>query len=164
VNSADKHFLRALNELQKNIFDIYIKRDYVEHHLQRERLLYEKNLAILKIFQRLREEKNPLLSLYEQSYEVMLDLGLLRYRVQEAAVLEMCYQEFAQISAAISISLETLQISPALESHIFAFETLYQNTLNVVAKFPIVFAIFIENLFLFDRLLKNIFQTSKPNP
>lgn len=152
--------LDALNQLQIVIFTILLKRDYATNHFNYERDIHEANGAVLRALRDLRAagQDQSFFPLLEHSYELLLSMSSLRFRLMDFSILEMCQQELVQISEAMAQSFTTFSVVATIESGTALLQSLYQKTLHVVEKEPLILAIFIENLFEFDRVLKQIWQ------
>lgn len=148
--------LENLNQLQKKTFLIYGKRDYKQKHFVYEKELHQLREKVLIDLQL--EQQDTLQSMFE----ITITLGELRYRVEDVATFEVCEKEFKRVSEMMSFVLHNLikklrgkkipdigleQFATAIES----VEAIYRSTLQVVSKEPMVFLVFIQNLFaLYD--------------
>lgn len=141
-----KVILKQLDELQKKIFAIYLNRDYFEKTYSYEKSLHEFRLKIITSLLKLANANDY----HNELFELVMDLGNLRYRILDHATFKICEKELIALSENLSLLLNG-KISQFKES-IVAFEKIYQTTLQVVIKNPIVFLIFIENLSAIEDL------------
>lgn len=166
--------LNQLDQLQKKIFSIYLKRDYAE-----KMYLYEKDLHALrlKIFASMLKIHDPKEDL-NHLFEIITALGNLRYRINDHTTFEVCEKELAELSKSISEILQSkrhserstaIQTPTVPELHdlarpdksqlltnIEAFEKIYATALQVVTKNPIFFLIFIQNLFALQEVIDKL--------
>lgn len=162
--------LSLLNELQKDIFLIYLNRDYLDKHYAYEIELHQKRMQILAFIQTIRSlsiKKAPAAILAKKClghvtniYEIIIALGNLRYRVKDHTTFEVCEKELKKITDAISSELtdlakhkSTSDLSKLL-SGILEFEEVYRSTLILVGSDPIVYLISIRNLYALHDELK----------
>lgn len=170
--------LDDLNDLQKQIFSLYLKRNY-----EAKSFLYEKkfHLKIQQIFStmekmrfllgKVNKEKlesfKTIINDLDELFDIIISLGNLRYRVKDIALFEMCEKEFSLVSKNISNVFELLKLKICeekniheecfnLSSYVQAIEQVYNGTLRVISKEPIVFLIFIQNLNALDNKLKSL--------
>lgn len=162
--------LSQLNDLQKEIFAIYLNRDYLDKHYGYEIELHQKRMQILAFIQKIRSlsvKKTAAAGLAKKClnhvtniYEIIIALGNLRYRVKDHTTFEVCEKELKQITEAISSELIDLAKHKSTSdlSHLLtgirAFEEIYRNTLILVGNDPIVYLISIRNLYALHDELK----------
>ncbi len=144
------------------------------------KLFYKRRTAFFLSLQKARKrtkrarEFKPLIDIYEHLYEIVFSLHLLRYRVQDYALFEICARELRTIQNISTHLLNQLGKSffhrslistDHLLQQIHAFESLYQHTLKIIVRDPIVFIFFIQDLYaLGDEIEKSsnlIWQNSR---
>lgn len=157
-----KAILQGLNELQKKTFLLYLRRDFSENYFANEKQFHELRAVVLIHLQKMQSliGKSKRLSVWKNSYdqlehlfEIIISLGLLRYRIKDPATFEVCEKELQSISvnmadALVSLSrgLSTEFSLSALDMAIVGFEEIYRSALQVVSKEPLIFLIFIQDL------------------
>ncbi|MHB1948916.1 MAG: FUSC family protein [Gammaproteobacteria bacterium] len=149
--------LMNMNELQKKTFFVYFKRDYTQKHFLYEKELHQLREKVLISLQRITQQQVGFDTL-QHLFEITVTLGELRYRVKDSATFEVCEKEFQSVSDNMSrifqqlikkirgkkiVDLSLEQFALAIES----VETIYRSTLQVVSKEPLIFLIFIQDLF-----------------
>jgi hypothetical protein len=110
-----------------------------------------------------RDEYGAMVDYIEQLYEILQSLGLMAQRVDDHATFAVAEKELLTLSSVISGRLRRLAASvtqkqrePAsattLSEAIFEMEEVSRTVLQVVARDPLVFTIFIQDLYALDRL------------
>ena len=161
--------LKALANYQRLLFFAYLKKDYLTKRIQYEKKLFKARMQLLKVFQAARKFKKDSLEevvflKIEHLAEIIFSLHQLRLRVDDYSVFIFCAPEMARLQQVITQLL--LKASQCiLKSHqwiaadilldqIHAFEAIYNKTLQVISKEPIIFLFFIQDLYAFyDELL-----------
>jgi hypothetical protein len=156
----------AIAVLNNAFFDGYIKR---EDLIKQSYNLYHKQVKVIKAFQHVRYLVNNddvfgnALIHIEHLHEVVCSLHLLRFRFDEFALFEVCFHEMQNLKKTSTILFYKIKrknqsesISRAAEEFegaIQAFENLYGNTLQVVARDPMGFQFFIQDLYVLHVLM-----------
>lgn len=137
-----------MNQIQQIFFSIYIRRDYLKNYYDYERFLHQ---ARLRAFSSMLKITSPQV---DRLFEVVTALGSLRYQIEDFSTLEVCEKELRDLSDNISQQLNNSKGSiDKLLISIHAFEEIYRGALCVIAKDPLIFWIFIQNLYaLYDEL------------
>lgn len=172
-----------LDDIQKLFFTMYLKRDYQENGFQYEKKLYflvQRYFCILDRQQSYSSDDaeifiKKIISLFNILFEQIITLGNLRYQVQDFSTFEVCSSELLAISENISLMIRSIinnifvgdkkekisfdGFSASLES----FKQVYEGTLRVVSKDPVVFLIFIKTLSLLEVKLKECANLVVPN-
>lgn len=159
----------ALQALQKQIFEIYLRRDYVEHTYLYEKELHHKRFAVLEVINRMRIlliQMPPKLSTHyiglvnrlDCLIEAVIVLGSLRYEIRDFSTLEVCEKELKAAMDHIADAFEKIKrYEPVAEDFSMeSFEMLYQTTLQVVTNEPRVYLVFIHNIKQLLADLKNL--------
>lgn len=167
-----------LDELQKKLFFIYLKRDYAEQHFFYERDLHQQRELIFFDMKKMNEALEKLAPAQANNwrdcfdhlnhlFDIIIALGNLRYRIQDQATFEVCEKELALVSIYISKGLDNLtkqlKSKKAVEFNLDGFvlairavEEIYRSTLQVVSKDPLVFLLFIQNLYAVQEELNSL--------
>ena len=182
----EKSFVETCNKLralQDSFFNAYLKLDFLQKQSEYAKIFYRKRNLFFKSLQksrRLADQDTKYTFIFkeiERASEIIFALHLLRFRVNDYAVFEICAREFQ----ALLIQLDFLftQLARALMKKrallntenlaiaIFDVEILYGNTLQIVVRDPLVFLFFIRNLYslknTFDRIGNLINVNSRPS-
>jgi hypothetical protein len=146
--------LYRLNQLQNKIFFIYLKRNYSEKHYFYEKELHQDRLRYFSVIVRLYQSSLPKKTLekMDELFEIITSMGNLRYRLKDDAIFEVCELELLNTTQAISRIFHLLMKNKNIDtSDLFAciqsLESIYQRTLAVVLKEPVLFLIFIHDLY-----------------
>ncbi len=75
-----------------------------------------------------------------------MDLSTLRYRLRDQATFEVCEEELKKVSQAFSLALKKKDYV-SFEESIQQFENVFNATLQIISKQPILFLIFIKTLY-----------------
>lgn len=151
-----RKLLKNLNVLQQKIFYIYLKQDYAEKHFIYERDFHFINESIFQQMKTLRRSTSlKLIESVNHMVEILMALGQLRYRIADPTTFAVCEKEFVLLSKTIDtiflkLAKGNAQVETELEkltSAIQAFEAVYRATLQVVSKEPMIFLIFIYDLY-----------------
>lgn len=156
-----------LRELNKEIFACFLTSDYQQQLYLHEHRIHEQKRRIFTYLQRLKQMTLPLAIKESKSIEKILDLTFdysqLRHRVKDASTFELCAKELTGIMAAIdNIYTKLLKNSKKQDGLvIFAakleqFEANYQQVLQVAARDPLDFMLFLQSLKLLHNELSHI--------
>lgn len=100
----------------------------------------------------------------EQLYGALCSLHLLRYRVDEYSVFEICTQELCSLEKASSdlmgqfarsIFSNQLINCDLLRTQIELFETIYNHTLQIVVRDPVIFLFFIQGWYSVIEIIES---------
>lgn len=159
------HYFKSLNQLQLDIFNCYLKKDYPQNKIFYEQKIHKARvnlfLAMKKIRALVNQKTTAQLAKLESLYEIIFSLNTLKLRVSDQSTFEVCETEFALISNELSKTiaeiilmlndpvnmLNEMAVSIGNLSHcIDLFQELYRSTLQVVSKEPIFFLFFVQGL------------------
>jgi hypothetical protein len=143
-NMALTMCLQTCKQLIATIFNIYLRRDYVEQHLIYEKEIYQLNQQFFYYKKDLRGQ-HPAVDII---FEIIMSLGGLRYRIKDYATLEIINDELKDVSYALQEKLtqQPDASTDLLMVSIAKLEEAYRSTLQVAAKEPRMFLFFISNL------------------
>lgn len=159
----------ALAKVQSILFKAYLKPDYLSKQVRYAKILHKQRAAYFRAVNKARlrikdysKYRHFCLGL-DCLYEIICSLHLLRYRVNEYSLFEICQPEMQGLEEASTnlliklsksffykhISLNTNDLS----EKITAFEGLHRRTLQIAARDPIVFLFFLQDMYSFrDKL------------
>ncbi len=172
--------LYRLAQLGRVIFSAYITHNYADEHfsheknlhLKRCRYLYEIDQArqLLTTFTgKRREQFSELINLIECSYEMLQSISLLIYRVDDHSTFAVADKELITISSSMVKEFDLLaeqlqqrrvvaaQRSTILNENIYEMEEIHCSVLQVVASEPLVFMIFIQDMYGLDKIMTQLF-------
>ena len=155
--------MRSLSRLTDEFFSCLLQQAYPKNlYLFERRLHVEKQkyfIAMTKLNEpipHLQEKEQVTMQTIEHLFDVLMDCMQLRRRVSDHTIFEVCANELTAISKAIqtmfSAILATLNgkkkllDEEALKNAIKRLEENYLNVLQVTAKEPLVFLLFISSL------------------
>lgn len=151
------HHLKTLNS---EIFSCLLQPEYANNIYLYERRVHLQKMQCIQALENLRaiavRREPDILPRLDRIYEVMLDYAQLRRRVTDMNTFVVCREEFAAVLRAIDMlfrrlprSLDTkpekLDFTP-LEKGISRLEESYHNVLQIAAREPLVFLLFIYSL------------------
>lgn len=140
---------RALDLLSRDIFACFLQPDYIDNVYLFERRLHESKRKSLLCLARMRERKLDTL------FDLLMDMALLRHRVSDHTIFSLCSSELSAISEEISkLFLEMSGIvrdEIVLAEKIQLFEDMFRHVLNVTAREPLAFLLFIASLKAFRK-------------
>lgn len=152
----------ALTLLHQSFFGSYLKQENLTKQYKK---LYQQQIKFIKALQTARHYSDDKFTLVkiENLHEVICSLHLLRFRFNEFALFEVCFKEMQDLQKTSTILLQKMtkkifDTSVHLDTNEFmnaisAFENLYSNTLQVVARDPSVFQFFIQDLYALHVLI-----------
>lgn len=135
-----KQFTTALKRLTEDIFACFLHPEYADNLYFFEHRIHHSKTNCLIILQHLANTTD--ISRQLLLYNILLDCGLLRSRVSDKAIFEICRKEFTAILEAITHQTPENPLS----AHITALEVTYQNVLLVTSQQPLPFLLFIYSL------------------
>lgn len=150
-----------LSRLTDKIFSCLTHLNYIDNkYLFEKRLHSQKNKCIQSILH-LKNER--LLNQCNKLYNLLLGCAQLRHRVTDFTIFGLCAEEMQSLLEALNICFSDLiklifkpdqTFDPSqLENSIARFEQIYQKVLQVTAKEPVVFLLFISDLQLLPKEL-----------
>jgi hypothetical protein len=170
--------LLRLAQLNQAIFSCYVTHNYQEEHFNYEKrlhasrgsFLYKINQAralLTKIASSQQQKFAAILDSIEQCYEIFQSLGLLIQRVDDHSTFAVADKEFLALSGNVDTYLFQMaaeintrkikhQQSTILSENIYELEELNRTVLQVVAKDPLVFMIFIQDMYALDRMFARL--------
>lgn len=98
-----------------------------------------------RLNKKIKRKKFPINKI-ERIYELIMALGLLRYRVKDHTTFEIIDQELKNILSALNERLSKPHFPNDLEENIDRLEDVYQGALKVASQEPLVFLFFIQDL------------------
>ncbi|MDR3478994.1 MAG: hypothetical protein P4M14_13310 [Gammaproteobacteria bacterium] len=156
---------QRLSQLSRAIFSCFISRDYPEKHYIYDKGLHERRADCLYAITQLRNiwpkiENIQFVSIVNQVehlYEILLSLGILLQRVGDHTTFEVASVEFTALAVSITDCFQMLidkikhpqfptRMDEAFTEAIFQLEEINRSALQVVAREPIVFMFFINDL------------------
>lgn len=167
-NRQLRHVLYRLKLLNSDIFATYIHQHYADNlylyerriHIQKRRFLealelYRSNTGITHIIESI-----------EKLYDTMLDYAQLRFRNTDASLFEVANREMQALNTAINHSLSAMMKQARFQPHqislhslkvaISDMETVFQGVIQVTAREPLLFILFIDSLKRFDENLADL--------
>jgi uncharacterized membrane protein YccC len=164
--------LQDLIDLNQAVFNCFLAVNYPEKqfeytkkiHQKRRDFSYSISIAreLLKKIKGNKDKPANILCTIEELYEIIQALGTLLYRVEDHSTFQIAYKELLALSETISkdlraiklLLLEKTKIAPpqdVLKDNIFQLEDVNHAALNVAAKDPMVFLLFIQDLFSLQK-------------
>lgn len=155
-----------LADLQQLLFYCYIKPDFIAKQAKYTKQLFKVRYHYLQRFQKARRLILPnshqdyaQFQKIEKISEIIFSLHQLRYRVEDYTTFKLCKKELlaiANTSVSVLRARNTIQYDHLLAAFYAAvqeFSGLYERTLQVVARNPIVFLFFIQDLYALHDIL-----------
>lgn len=172
------NYFKALNKLQIIVFTCYLSKEYAINQSFYEKKMHKARTRLLRAMKKIRhvEKKDTAVNLakLENLYEIIFSLNTLKLRVTDHATFEVCEMEFKKLSECLTNALnhinlflekekhperhmlgDTAKVLGRLSHQTDALEELYRSTLQVVAKDPIFFLFFIQDLMAFRDELES---------
>jgi hypothetical protein len=154
-----------LSQLNRAIFSCFISRDYPQKHYLYDKELHKKRADFLFAITKAREaglklrngQFSLILDQVENLYEMILSLGILLHRVGDHTTFEVASVEFTALAVSIADCFQMLEdkiqyphsptrMDESFTEAIFQLEEINRSALQVVAREPIVFMFFINDL------------------
>lgn len=178
--------LSNLELLNTEIFSCFLQPTYTENIYLFERRLHKQKESVMQALFHLRnvvqqaknrlspQEKNritEMIAKIDRLFDIMMDYAQLRARVTDHTIFEICKEELIAVSQSMAhvfselkMSLEQkkqeLNIIP-LKASIKRLEENYQNVVQVTAREPLVFFLFIASLNAFTNEVEKIAEVSQ---
>lgn len=169
----------ALAKIQSTLFNAYLKPDYLSRQTSYAKMLHEKRTNYFRTIDKVRsriKDHSKYMHLFlgvECLYEIICSLHLLRYRVNEYSLFEICQREMQGLEKESvnllvklarsffhkNVTLNTNELAEKIE----AFERLYGRTLQVVAADPVVFLFFAQDMHSLRDKLDSIITLLGPS-
>lgn len=157
----------ALAKVQNAQFAAYLRQDYLIQQASYANILNHQRQNFLKKIQYARklvqynEKFSAIFSKIENLYEIICSLHLLKFRVNEYSVFEISKREMQGIEKASTNLLITVAKNKKIDTaelldEIHLFETLFNRTLQIVVRDPVVFLFFIQDLYAFNSVIASI--------
>jgi predicted house-cleaning noncanonical NTP pyrophosphatase (MazG superfamily) len=158
-------YFTILNALQKIIFSGYIQRDYLVHQDRYEEKIQQLRNKLFRVMKEFRSQENlNSLAQFENLYEIIFSLTVLKLRVVDPAIFEVCEKEMYQLSQCVAHILSEVERSDnkiamdnlflKLAAAVEAFEEIYRTTLQIVSYEPMVFLFFLQTLIALQNTLR----------
>jgi uncharacterized membrane protein YccC len=169
--------LQDLIDLNQAIFNCLLAADYPEKQFEYSKKVHQKRRdfsyaisvarALMKKMKKEQDKYVDMLCAIEQLYEIIQALGTLLYRVEDHTTFQIIYKELLALSETIYQDLRALKLfllkktktPPAqetLKDNIFQLEDVNHAALSVAAKDPMVFLLFIQDLFALQKSLADL--------
>lgn len=163
---AYSRFFYHLRQLNKEVFACFLNAEYQQQLYLYEHRLHEQKRQVFTWLQRLKQLITPIAIMESKQFETILDLTLdysqLRSRINDPATFELCAKELTGLMLAIdNIYTELMKNKKKpetlnyLNAKIEQFEVNYQQILQVAARDPIDFMLFLQT---FKMLQQNLSQ------
>lgn len=166
IKIALANCLRALAKLQRAYFACYLQPNYLVKQTDYEKEMQKRRLILLQCMSKAKQllhSENVSEEMVSYFYkinrlsEIIFSLNLLRFRVQDRAIFELCQDEMQVLADKFIRALENLAEniikdrvitgSTELQEAIDCFEAISNRTLQVVSREPLVFSFFIQDLY-----------------
>lgn len=162
---ALKRCFKVLGELQKNLFDGYLRSDFIAKQLRYTKKLFNTRRRYLLAISHARKvfhaDIAPVLVI-EHLSQILYSLHQLRYRVEDYTTFSVCKRELLALESTSLAVLYTrskedrlAQLERFLDA-IHEFEGIYNKALQIVARDPIVFLFFIQDLYALHETLSTV--------
>ena len=149
--------IRVLKTLQDEIYACFLQAEYVDSEYLFERRIHSEKRRFALCIEKLKEvdDKNTMLIKLENIYALLLDAAQLRRRVSDHTIFELCQHELKSLLIALDHLFLTLERSITtsqcldqdfLTREINQLESMFQSILQVTAREPIIFLLFIYHL------------------
>lgn len=155
--------LKALKQLNQDIFACFIDANYPDNVYLYERRLHVQKERFLKSWEWLshiamkeKEAIKKIVNQFNLLYDIMMDYAALRYRVTDYTIFAVCKTEMLVIASEISDEFDRAMLVVEKKSslkqmfHLLEklkpLEDTYQNVMQVTAREPLVFILFFSSL------------------
>lgn len=156
-----------LRELNKEIFACFLNEDYQQQLYLYEHRLHEQKRYVFTWLQRMKELALPEALNISKDVEKIVDLTLdysqLRHRIMDPSTFQLCAKELTGLMAAIDHIYTQLikhkkkpEILMIFASKIEQFEANYQQILQVAARDPVDFILFVQTMKMLHKNFNNI--------
>jgi uncharacterized membrane protein YccC len=164
--------LQDLIDLNQAVFNCFLAVNYPEKqfeyakkiHQERRDFSYAISVAreLLEKIKGNKDKPATILCAIEELYEIIQALGTLLYRVDDHSTFQIAYKELLALSETISKDLRAIKLfllektktappQDVLNDNIFQLEDVNHAALNVAAKEPVVFLLFIQDLYALQK-------------
>lgn len=144
-------FNKALKALADDIFACFLELDYENNQYLYEHRIHNSKFRFTSYLLKHANSKQATNML--ATYNALIDAGLLRWRVKDKSAFAICGKEMADIKNALFDGIE-------LSKQIAAFESIYESVLQVTAKEPLPFLLFIQSLKKLEESILAITHTA----
>jgi hypothetical protein len=141
-------------------FSIYLMHDYLPQYFVYEKKIYQLSReffywidVLSRLSERKKNKKIPVRKLI-YTFQIIMALGLLRYRVKDHTTFEVIDQELKNVLSALDDSFNKPYFPNDLDESIDRLEEVYRSALQVVAQEPLIFLFFIQDLRALAKELK----------
>lgn len=157
--------LRYLQRVSHAMFSCFLSPEYPDNLYFFERNFHLQKVKYMQSIVQLRElnrsaNHKPALSTFinklDHCYDILLDCAQLRYRVKDHATFTLCALELTAINQEITATMAASMAKiankkqsfdfTALTEKIMSFETSYHTVLQISAREPLVFLLFMTSL------------------
>lgn len=138
----DAGFTKTLKRLAEDIFACFLQPDYESNLYLYEHRIHSSKIKCISLIQKhaRREDASQMLAIYNG----LIDCGLLRWRIKDKSLFSICRPELSAIGEALAKILSGE--NDDLSVQITALESINQSVLQVTAKEPLAFLLFIGGL------------------
>jgi len=163
--------LRSLKQLTTEVFDCFTV-EYADNIYFFERRLHEQKYKVMESLLRLK--RLPLGSNFIEEcnniYLALLDCAQLRWRVSDAATFELCREEMVNLKKALLQAFDSLikthatqRVSPltSLNQPIERLEENYQTILQIAAREPLVFLLFLASIKRLQLAIHSLYEQER---
>lgn len=141
--------LRELAQLQQLLCSSYFVQEDNDKQVHQQRI---RTLSAIR-------KNTEHVGILNHVVDIIFSLNQLRHRIKDFSIFEVCARELNDIAnTSVAFIQDASKFSAIFEEKIHHFETLYNNTLRVVAPDPLVFLFFIHDLY---ALYEKVNQLSK---
>jgi hypothetical protein len=162
--------LISLSQITQDFFACCLAGDYAERHYFYERQFHLRRKKFLSAIQQLRQmqemKESPLVTHFENGYEIVLSLGLILYRIKDHSTFSVASKELLAVSNNITGMFQYLMsvlwkkklatVVESLAESIQQLEAVNQSTLQVIASDPLAVVLFIYDLRALDDVLMHL--------
>lgn len=163
--------LRNLKQLSNDIFSCFTVL-YADNVYIYERRLHQQKTKYSDAIQKINDcpELQALIAAANHILEELIDCSQLRWRVTDAATFELCQLEMRAIQQVINLNFDILmsinlecatQAFIAMDQQIANLDSNYQTVLQIAAKEPFVFMLFISSLKRLENALHSFYTKDK---
>lgn len=150
--------LRYLKQVSDAIFSCLLSPEYPDNLYLFERRLHLQKVKYMQSLAQLRQSKglSSFINKLDHCYDILLDCAQLRHRVKDHATFTLCAPELIAINQEIGVAIAACMANIANKKHEFVLSALaeklmpleanYSTVLQISAREPLVFLLFITSL------------------
>lgn len=150
--------VRHLQYLITNIFSCLVEDDYQDALYSFERRIHKEKINCLSWLARLQKLRTT--ERESKSFSLLIDLGQIRRRIQDHSTFNLCRAEMLELERALIIYADGLmyenmaEAAVRLNRAINQFEDIFNHVLNVAAREPVIFILFIGALRELEKIAR----------